>query len=106
MKEFYQYIRNRKNQKIGLVVVVPIDNILRLGWSLCKKEDKFSVERGLEIAKGRAINNPPYMVHEGRWAYGPKFMTVHRVPHSVDKVAKAVMDRTKKFLTPTERPIQ
>lgn len=57
-----QYIRNRKNEKVGVVVGLKDGSI---GWSLCKTKttkkddeeqgvDKFSRKRGIEIAIGRA----------------------------------------------------
>ncbi len=51
MNTLVQYVRNRKNQKIGVVVATDKE---RLGWSLCCKTDRFDKERGLQIAIGRA----------------------------------------------------
>lgn len=56
-----QYIRNKKNQRIGIVVAV---DKYKVGYSLCKTKnnkypfiaDKFDKQRGLEIAVGRANN--------------------------------------------------
>jgi hypothetical protein len=51
------YIRNSKNQKIGMVVMLENGNI---GYSLCTPTnvDIFDKEKGLDIATGRAEKNP------------------------------------------------
>ena len=46
-----EYIRNRKGEKIGVVVAL---NKWSVGYSLCKKGDRFDKQLGLEIAVGRA----------------------------------------------------
>ena len=48
-----QYIRNKNNQPIGVVVAV---DKYKVGYSLCKKGDRFDKQRGFEIAVGRANN--------------------------------------------------
>jgi len=46
-----KYIKNRKNQKIGVLVAKEKDKV---GWSLCHKKDIFDKEKALRIAIGRA----------------------------------------------------
>jgi hypothetical protein len=56
----FSYVRDRKRRKIGVVCAVDSHMV---GWSACKKGDRFSPTKGLEIAEGRALNgsnaNPP-----------------------------------------------
>ena len=72
----FQYVRNRRRQKVGIVVAVKRnDNRVGFGYSLCavNRGDKFNPELALNIALGRAENFPnfqgmiPYSVHND-WA--------------------------------------
>ena len=72
----FQYVRNRRRQKVGVVVAVKRnDNKVGFGYSLCdtNRGDKFNPELALNIALGRAENFPnfqgmiPYSVHND-WA--------------------------------------
>ena len=48
----FEYIRDKKNRKIGVLVALDGGQI---GWSKCNiKRDKFDKELGLRIATGRA----------------------------------------------------
>ena len=53
----HTYVRDRKNNPIGVVVAVKLDNKIHCGWSLTKRTsgDKFNRETGLSIALGRAV---------------------------------------------------
>jgi hypothetical protein len=62
-----QYVRNRKNQKVGIVVAVKReDNTVGFGYSLCavRRGDVFNPETALSMAKGRAINFPHFKCKE------------------------------------------
>lgn len=48
-----QYIRNRNNQPIGIMVADIIDGTMRIGISRCNKKDRFNKNRGMAIATGR-----------------------------------------------------
>ena len=59
MNELIEYIKNRKGNRIGVVVasVGPHEgqDQIVIGWSLCKvSKDKFDQDRALTIARGRA----------------------------------------------------
>jgi len=57
----FQYVRNRRRQKVGVVVAVKRnDNRVGLGYSLCavNRGDTFNPELALNIALGRAENFP------------------------------------------------
>lgn len=59
----FQYVRNRKRQKVGIVAAVRRDdNTVGLGFSLCatNRGDKFNPVTALEIAVGRAENFPHF----------------------------------------------
>lgn len=60
-----EYIRDKKNQKKGIVVaglwffgqtVKNPERQVKIGWSLCNEKDRFDKERAMTIAVGRAIN--------------------------------------------------
>lgn len=55
----FQYVRNRRGQKVGVVVAVKVERsdkapLVGLGWSLCNPLDKFDPVRALDMAIGRA----------------------------------------------------
>lgn len=50
-KTLITYIKNRSGHHIGVVVAVGRNQV---GWSLCNHKDKFSKERALAMALGRA----------------------------------------------------
>ena len=57
----FQYVRNRRRQKIGVVVALKrSDNTVGFGFSLCavNRGDKFDPTTALNIAIGRAENFP------------------------------------------------
>ena len=53
--ELVEYIRGNKNKKIGIMVSFIRDDKLVIGFSKCNKKDEFDKERGLQIARERAI---------------------------------------------------
>jgi len=57
----YQYVRNRRRERVGVVVATKRDdNTVGFGFSLCatNRGDKFNPTTALEIAIGRAQNFP------------------------------------------------
>ena len=59
----YQYVRNRRRQKVGVVVAIKRhDNTVGFGFSLCatNRGDKFNAQTALNIALGRAENFPHF----------------------------------------------
>jgi hypothetical protein len=59
----FQYVRNRRRQKVGVVVAVKrSDNTVGFGFSLCatNRGDMFNNLTALEIAVGRAENFPHF----------------------------------------------
>lgn len=57
-----QFIRNKNNQKIGVLVANSVDGQVLVGWSMAlragrsklyKRQDEFDAQRGLEVATGR-----------------------------------------------------
>jgi len=53
MKMLVEYVRNKNNQPVGVVVAVGKNQI---GWSEKHNKDKWDKYLGLEIAIGRAMN--------------------------------------------------
>ena len=56
MNYIHQYIRNKKNEPVGVVLAtkLPTGEVVT-GWSKCCKTDKFDKQIGIQIALGRAI---------------------------------------------------
>ena len=81
----FQYVRNRRRQKIGVVVAVKrSDNTIGFGYSLCatNRGDAFNAATALEIAAGRA-ENFPYFKGE--------------IPHSVENDWGVIYDRATRY---------
>jgi hypothetical protein len=60
----YQYVRNRRREKVGVVVATKrSDNTVGLGFSLCatNRGDTFDKTTALNIALGRAENFPHFI---------------------------------------------
>ncbi len=54
-KELVEFVRDRKNNPIGVVVANLHEDTIQIGWSLCKvKVDTFNKEKALMIARNRA----------------------------------------------------
>ena len=51
---FFEYIRGKHREKVGVVYVEQIGREVAIGWSVCHKPDPFAWDRGLEMARGRA----------------------------------------------------
>lgn len=50
-----QYNRDAQGHRRAVVVAFKLDDNLYVGWSQCKKPDRFNLNRGLEIAISRAM---------------------------------------------------
>lgn len=50
-----QYIRNKKRNRIGIMVGFEKDGKIYYGWSRCNRKDKFDKTRGFGIASARAF---------------------------------------------------
>ena len=81
----FQYVRNRRNQKVGVVAAVKrSDDTVGFGFSLCAKNkgDKFNPVTALNIAIGRAENFPHFKAD---------------VPHSVMEDWRIIYDRAVRY---------
>ncbi len=65
-----KYARNRKNQRIGVIVAI---SATQIGWSMCnfKMGDRFDRDRGKKIAIARA------------WKEKYRTQDINQVPHSI-----------------------
>lgn len=63
-----EYVRNKKREKIGVLVALPSKNGFSIGWSKCNtsKNDKFDRDLGLILAIGRANLNSSIYVRDKR----------------------------------------
>ena len=62
--EIKQFIRNRKNRKIGIFVAmrIPETGKVHAGFSLCNKKDLFNKEFGENMALQRAVTSRVYQI--------------------------------------------
>ena len=75
-----QYIRNKKNNPIGVLLADKIDNDIQLGFSLCSKRDTYNKEKGMQIALHR-------LHHKG----------VLNIPDSINELVDAFELRAAKY---------
>lgn len=52
-----EYIKDNKNNKIGLLMTGIVNDKINFGWSLCSKYDNFDKDVAYKIAKGRLLTN-------------------------------------------------
>lgn len=74
------YVRDRKNNLVGAVVSIMENDIYKIGWSLCRKGDRFSKSKAKMIAMGRA-----------------KLDSRIPIPHSVRGKYEYMKDRASKY---------
>ena len=74
------YVRDRKNNLVGAVVSILDGDVYRVGWSLCRKGDRFSKDKAKMIAIGRA-----------------KLGSQVSIPHSVRGKYEYMQDRASKY---------
>lgn len=81
-----QYVKDKKNQRRGVVVARAQDDQIVTGWSYAnfKAGDKFDKEVGINIAVGRIIKPSPKKT----------------VPHDVAKVERALRRRAINYFFP------
>jgi hypothetical protein len=82
----FQYVRNRRRQKVGVVVAVKRnDGLVGFGYSLCAQNlgDTFNRETALNIALGRADNFPHFECNE--------------IPRSVEKDWTEIYNRAVRY---------
>jgi len=75
----FEYVRNAKGKKIGVVVAL---SPYQIGYSLCKKCDKFDPELGMRIARGRAD-------------FGTDCPA--KIPHTIMNSVVKMQDRAKRY---------
>jgi len=68
MSTLIEYIKDKKNNRRGVLVATKETVGFSIGWSLCCKKDKFNREFGQDIAIGRAERNSrmktPHSIHD------------------------------------------
>jgi hypothetical protein len=78
-KVVYEYIRRPNRQPIGVLCAVLVDGEVQVGWSLCRKGDRFGKELGRRIALGRAMNGSvDVRGTKGQFARQKGFVNLHR----------------------------
>jgi hypothetical protein len=89
-----QYIRDKKNNPIGILLATQEDNGIHIGWSLCSKKDKFNKEKGMTIALGRM--NVYYIDNDMDY-----MLTV--IPNTIKKDFQYIYDRADRYFNKTAK---
>lgn len=88
-----QYIRDKKNNPIGILLATKKDNVIHIGWSLCSKKDKFNKEKGMTIALGRMMFY--YIPQPGLIPFG--------IPNSIQENVAYIADRANRYFNKTAK---
>ncbi len=80
----FEYLRNKANKKIGVLIAVVIGNDVQFGWSKCNKCDEFSRSLGTRIATDRARSKK-------------NAIEMHKLPHSMRHEMAAFVLRSTKY---------
>jgi hypothetical protein len=93
-----QYVRNKKNIPLGVLVAIKTPEGFRIGYSLCNKKDRFNKNMALKIAIGRAGFGFELGSHHVRGeSYPTCFDDGGYAPHPVRKMIPAFYDRCMKY---------
>ena len=80
--EIIEYVKDRKNRKVGVLLGSLIDEKISIGWSQAHIAlDKFNSEKGKKIARGRLQG----------WGYNVT------VPHIIHKRMKKFVNRCQRY---------
>jgi hypothetical protein len=78
----YQFVTNRRRQKVGVVLAKKMPNgSVGIGWSLCNPKDEFNKVHALAIAEGRAEN----------------FGGIDEIPRSINEDIDVIIDRATRY---------
>ncbi len=87
-----QYIRDKKNQKVGLLVGLPDDKNEKvlIGFSKCNtKHDKFDRELAIKIAEARAKKYSDQLINK----YNIPFKVMENLPDFMERCGKYFKDK-------------
>jgi hypothetical protein len=91
-KFLLQYVRNRKKEKVGVLVAYNDGDNVKLGWSKCNvKTEPFDREIGIQkaLAENRLVNlDDPHEV---------KDMVIYQLPHSLKNELDNMLARVERY---------
>ena len=96
----FTYIRDRKQQKVGVFVSGIVDNEddgpqVAIGWALCNKDDNFDRYVGYDIAEGRVYSND--RIHANYCQAESLFGIEEIIPTTVMQNLPKFLDRIKRY---------
>lgn len=84
--EIRQYLKDKNNKKVGIILATADDEKVKIGFSKCNtKHDKFDKNRAIDIARIRAEN------------YSDKLYDKYYVPFMVNEVMPEFIDRCMRY---------
>lgn len=86
MKRYYRRRRNGMNVPRGLVMMEFADNLVRMGWSLCDKEDTFTKRSATSLAIKRR-DDAAFV------SYTDLIEQIVSMPHSLRAIAAEMLTR-------------
>ena len=92
-KMILQYVRNRHNQKCGVVVAYKKQEKVMIGYSLCNKKDRYDKLIGLNKAINRAQSIDSFQIY-GNEIYDKDGL---KIPFSVMNTVLKVIDRGRRY---------
>jgi hypothetical protein len=90
-----QYIRNKNRIPLGVVVAIKSADGYNLGYSLCRKGDRFNKRMALNIAIGRAnLNGSNATDKQHRYNVSLHHSTL---PYAISKMMPTFVERCQKY---------
>jgi hypothetical protein len=77
------YVREKNGTPRGVLVAVKMDGSHFIGWSYCRKTDRFTKERAIDIAVGRAMSGTA--------------LTTDHMPQQLSRDLPIFIERCKKY---------
>jgi len=77
------YVREKNGIPRGVLVAVKMDSSYFVGWSYCRKTDRFTKERAIDIAVGRAMSGTA--------------LTTDQMPHQLSRHLPIFIERCRKY---------
>ena len=84
--EFRMYLRDKNKRPYGVLIARKESDAIVIGWSQCNKRDEWSRERGIEIARARAIKH--YCDEVDRFNELASQQVKEAIPRFVSKIVK------------------
>lgn len=90
MTEIWEYIRDKKNRKVGILYANSDEKNVRISFSKCHTMyDEFDPELGFKIARDRSVKTPENVPKK----YNIPFSVQDKLPKFIDRCSRYFKDK-------------